>query len=88
MWLVVRAMRRPFTAAVAVVAIVLAAGRAIRRMPADIFRARRSGDLRRAAVRRMDPAQMEGFLTYFFEYHFLYITGIEHVELRTSRAPR
>ena len=23
---------------------------------------------------------MEGFLTYYYEYHFLYITGIEHVE--------
>src|SRR5439155_27298470 len=28
----------------------------------------------------MDPQQMEGFLTYYFEYHFLYITGIHHVE--------
>jgi multidrug efflux pump subunit AcrB len=28
----------------------------------------------------MDPQQMEGYLTYYFEYHFLYITGIEHVE--------
>jgi multidrug efflux pump subunit AcrB len=28
----------------------------------------------------MDPAQMEGYLTYYYEYHFLYITGIEHVE--------
>lgn len=28
----------------------------------------------------MDPAQMEGFITNYYEYHFLYITGIEHVE--------
>jgi multidrug efflux pump subunit AcrB len=28
----------------------------------------------------MDPAQMEGYLTYYYEYHFLYIAGIEHVE--------
>jgi len=28
----------------------------------------------------MDPAQMEGYITYYYEYHFLYITGIEHVE--------
>src|SRR5947199_3798128 len=28
----------------------------------------------------MDPGQMEGFLTYYYEYHFLYITGIHHVE--------
>src|SRR4026209_894399 len=30
----------------------------------------------------MDPAQMEGFLTNYYEYHFLYITGIHHVESR------
>jgi multidrug efflux pump subunit AcrB len=28
----------------------------------------------------MDPAQMEGFIANYYEYHFLYITGIEHVE--------
>src|SRR5579872_2745543 len=28
----------------------------------------------------MDPAQMEGLLTNYYEYHFLYITGIHHVE--------
>src|SRR5437762_3595308 len=31
----------------------------------------------------IDPAQMEGFLTYYYEYHFLYITGIEHVESKS-----
>ena len=30
----------------------------------------------------MDPSQMEGYLTYYYEYHFLYITGIEHVETK------
>jgi len=30
----------------------------------------------------MDPAQMEGFLTNYYEYHFLYISGIRHVESR------
>src|SRR5258708_18614586 len=30
----------------------------------------------------MDPAQMEGLLTNYYEYHFLYITGIHHVESR------
>src|SRR5438034_8935489 len=28
----------------------------------------------------MDPAQMEGLLTNYYEYHFLYISGIHHVE--------
>ena len=27
----------------------------------------------------MDPAQMEGYMTYYYEYHFLYITGIDRV---------
>jgi multidrug efflux pump subunit AcrB len=31
----------------------------------------------------MDPSQMEGFLTYYYEYHFLYITGIDHVESKS-----
>ena len=81
MWLVVGAMRRPITVAVAVLAIVLAAGLAIRRMPADIFP--KLGDPAIYVAQPyggMDPAQMEGFLTYYYEYHFLYITGIEHVE--------
>ena len=30
----------------------------------------------------MDPAQMERFLTNYYEYHFLYISGIHHVESR------
>jgi multidrug efflux pump subunit AcrB len=30
----------------------------------------------------MDPAQMEGFLTNYYEYHFLYVSGIHHVESR------
>jgi multidrug efflux pump subunit AcrB len=30
----------------------------------------------------MDPRQMEGFLTNYYEYHFLYISGIDHVESR------
>jgi multidrug efflux pump subunit AcrB len=28
----------------------------------------------------MDPQQMEGFITTYFELHFMYITGIHHVE--------
>jgi multidrug efflux pump subunit AcrB len=28
----------------------------------------------------MDPAQMEGLLTNYYEYHFLYISGIHHCD--------
>jgi multidrug efflux pump subunit AcrB len=34
----------------------------------------------------MDPQQMEGFLTNYFEYHFLYITGIDHVESKNIQS--
>src|SRR5262245_63580703 len=34
----------------------------------------------------MDPQQMEGFLTYYYEYHFLYITGIDHVESKNIQS--
>src|SRR6266700_1766001 len=30
----------------------------------------------------LDPAQMEGLLTNYYEYHFLYVNGIHHVESR------
>src|ERR671931_1538076 len=30
----------------------------------------------------MDPQQMEGLIAYYYEYHFLYIGGIHHVESR------
>src|SRR5438874_8557161 len=84
MWLVLTAMRRPITIVVAVVAIVLASVVAIQRMKVDIF-----PQLGAPAVYvaqpygGMDPAQMEGYLTYYYEYHFLYITGIEHVESKS-----
>jgi multidrug efflux pump subunit AcrB len=81
MWLVYTALRRPVTITVAVLAIVLAAGLAMRQMKIDIFPAVGSPTIYVAQpYGGMDPAQMEGFLTYYYEYHFFYVTGIEHVE--------
>jgi multidrug efflux pump subunit AcrB len=31
----------------------------------------------------MSPQQMEGFISYYYEYHFLYINGIESVEAKS-----
>ena len=81
MWLVLTAMRRPITIIVAVIAVALAAVLAILRMKADIFPKLGAPAIYVAQpYGGMDPAQMEGYLTYYYEYHFLYITGIEHVE--------
>ena len=78
------ALRRPITIVVLVIAIVAAAGLALQRMACDIFPPLGIPTIYVAQpFGGMDPAQMEGNLTYYYEYHFLYITGIEHVESKS-----
>jgi multidrug efflux pump subunit AcrB len=87
--LVQTAMRRPLTIVVVVIALVLGAGLALQRMPRDIFPPLGVPTIYVAQpYGGMDPAQMEGYLTYFYEYHFLYITGIEHVESKSIQGRR
>jgi multidrug efflux pump subunit AcrB len=82
--LVQAALRRPFTVVVIVIALALATVVALERMPRDIFPTLGIPTIYVAQpYGGMDPAQMEGFLTYYYEYHFLYITGIEHVESKS-----
>src|SRR4051794_32851608 len=77
-------MRRPFTVLVLVIAIGLGSFLALREMPRDIFPTLGIPTIYVAQpFGGMDPAQMEGYLTYYYEYHFLYITGIEHVESKS-----
>src|SRR6202171_4617860 len=86
MWLIRAALRRPITILVAVIAVALTAVFAVSRMRADIFP---DLDLPVIYVAQpyggMSPAQMEGLITYYYEYHFLYIGGIHHVESRNIR---
>ncbi|PWU08961.1 MAG: acriflavin resistance protein [Verrucomicrobia bacterium] len=78
------ALRRPFTVIVAVVAVALASVLGVRQMPRDIFPTLGIPMIYVAQpYGGMDPAQMEGYLTYYYEYHFLYISGIEHVESKS-----
>ncbi len=82
--LITIALRRPVTILVLVIAAILAGFVAIDRMPRDVF-----PDLGVPVLYvaqpygGMDPAQMEGFLVNYYEYHFLYINGIEHVESKS-----
>ena len=81
---VLLALSRPLTIVIALIAVALASLVAVRRMPVDIFP--QVGDPAIYVAQPyggMDPAQMEGFLTYYYEYHFLYITGIDHVESKS-----
>src|SRR6516165_2315760 len=83
---IVFALRHPITMMVGIAALVLGAALALTRMPIDIF-----PDLNVPIIYvaqpygGMDPQQMEGFLTNYYEYHFLYITGIDHVESKHSK---
>jgi len=84
MWLIRAALRRPITVLVAVTAVALTAVFAVSRMRADIFP---DLDLPVIYVAQpyggMSPAQMEGYITYYYEYHFLYVNGIESVESKS-----
>src|SRR5712671_8755 len=84
MWLLRASLRRPLTIIVLVIAIALCSILAITRMPVDIFP---NLNLPVIYVAQpfggMSPAQMEGYLVYYYEYHFLYITGIESVESKS-----
>jgi multidrug efflux pump subunit AcrB len=84
MWLLRAALRRPFTVIVVVIGIALCSILALVRMPIDIFP---NLNLPVVYVAQpyggMSPAQMEGYLVYYYEYHFLYITGIESVESKS-----
>src|SRR5688572_23613669 len=78
------ALRRPVTILVLLLAIVLAGVVALQRMPRDVFPDLGVPTLYVAQpYGGMDPAQMEGFLVNYYEYHFLYVNGIEHVESKS-----
>ena len=77
MWLLRSALRKPISVVVLVIGVALCSILALTRMPIDIFP---NLNLPVIYVAQpyggMSPAQMEGYLVYYYEYHFLYITGI------------
>src|ERR1700733_4421241 len=82
--LVATALRRPLTVIVLIIGVLLGGALALKQMARDIFPPLGVPTIYVAQpYGGMDPAQMEGYLTYYYEYHFLYITGIEHVESKS-----
>jgi len=77
------ALRKPITTLVIVLGLAATGILGGLRMKADIFPAL---NLPVVYVCQpyggMDPQQMEGLIANFYEYHFLYINGIHHVESR------
>jgi multidrug efflux pump subunit AcrB len=77
-------MRRPITILIVTIGVALMSLLAVQRMKIDIFPALGTPVIYVAQpYGGMDPAQMEGYIAYYYEYHFLYVTGIEHVESKS-----
>jgi multidrug efflux pump subunit AcrB len=84
MRLVLFALNRPTTIFVAVIAVLLAGWMAVRKMSIDIF-----PDVGEPTIYiaqpygGLDPAQMDGFATYYYEYHLLYVAGVKQIESKS-----
>jgi multidrug efflux pump subunit AcrB len=80
------ALRRPITVMVLIAGVAFAGVLAFDRMKVDIFPPL---DLPVIYVAQpyggMDPQQMEGLIANYYEYHFLYIGGIHHVESKNAQ---
>ncbi|HKU24079.1 MAG TPA: efflux RND transporter permease subunit [Candidatus Sulfotelmatobacter sp.] len=84
MRLVLSALSHPLSVIVALIAVLTGFIMAISRMRADIFPEVGNPVIYVAQpYGGMTPAQMEGFVTYYYEYHFLYITGIQSVDSKS-----
>jgi len=82
--LIISALRHPITVLVTVVAIIFFSWLAIRNSKIDIFP--RLG-IPTVYVAQpyggLSPEQMEGFVVSYYEYHFLYITGVKYVDSKS-----
>jgi multidrug efflux pump subunit AcrB len=78
------ALRKPVTVVVAILAIVFFSVLAVRNMKVDIFPTLGLPTIYVAQpYGGLSPDQMEGLITSYYEYHFLYVTGVKFVESRS-----
>ncbi len=84
MKLIIAALRHPITVLVLVFAIVFFSYLAISNSKIDIFP---KLGLPTVYVAQpyggLTPEQMEGFISSYYEYHFLYITGVKYVDSKS-----
>src|SRR3989339_64689 len=78
------ALRKPVTIVVSILAILFFSYMAVKKMKIDIFP---QLGLPTVYVAQpyggLSPEQMEGFVTSYYEYHFLYVTGVKFVESKS-----
>ncbi len=81
------ALRRPVTLVMVLIGLVAAGIFSLDGMPRDILPNLDSPIIYLAQpYGGMDPAQMESYITYYYEYHFLYIDGIQSVESKNIQS--
>ncbi|MBN9518366.1 efflux RND transporter permease subunit [bacterium] len=80
---IVFALRNPVTVMVGVVAVLVGSELAASRMRVDVFPALNQPVIYVAQpYGGMTPQQMEGLCTSYYEFHFLYVSGVHHIESR------
>lgn len=78
------ALQKPVTILVTVLGIAFFSYLSIRKMRIDIFPKMGLPTIYVAQpYGGLSPEQMEGFITSYYEYHFLYITGVKYVESKS-----
>ncbi|MBC3788440.1 efflux RND transporter permease subunit [Spirosoma utsteinense] len=82
--LIQQALRRPITILVVLIGLVAASFLTIRKMPIDIFP---NLSLPTIYVAQpyggLSPQQVEALITSYYEYHFLYVTGVKYVDSKS-----
>jgi len=82
--LIIAALRKPISVMVALIGIIFFSILAIRKSAIDIFPQLGTPTIYVAQTYGgLSPQQMEGFITSYYEYHFLYITGVKFVESKS-----
>ncbi len=78
------ALQKPVTVIVFIIAILFFSFLSIQKMKIDIFPKMGLPTIYVAQpYGGLSPEQMEGFITSYYEYHFLYITGVKFVESKS-----
>jgi multidrug efflux pump subunit AcrB len=81
---IVFALRNPVTIMIGVVAVLVGSVLAMTRTRVDVF-----PSLNQPVIYvcqpygGMTPQQMEGLIASYYEYHFLYVNGVEHIESKS-----
>jgi CzcA family heavy metal efflux pump len=78
------ALQKPVTVIVFIIAILFFSFLSIQKMKIDIFPKMGLPTIYVAQpYGGLSPEQMEGFITSYYEYHFLYVTGVKFVESKS-----